>query len=74
MPMLACTHHVSWVKPIEGGKHLCSYCKEVVTKKEIYPKFEDLGPAFAARWDRHEKGEPPEAPDSTAAPGGLTES
>ena len=73
--MLACTHHVSWIKPTEGGKHLCSYCKEVVAKKQIYPKFEDLGADFQRRWDRHEKGEPPEAPAAVApAQGGLTES
>lgn len=62
MPMLACTHHVSWLEPIEGGKHRCRYCKSVVAKKDIYPKFEDLGPEFQERWDRHEKGEPPPAP------------
>ena len=62
-------------QPVEGGKHLCSYCKELVIKKDIYPKWDDLGAAFQAKWDRHEKGEPQEtantAPQPT--PGGLTE-
>jgi hypothetical protein len=73
MAMLACVHHISWVKPIEGGKHQCQYCKEVVTKKDVYPKFEDLGAAFAAKWDRHEKGEPQETVNTAPMPGGLTE-
>ncbi len=74
MPMLACNHHVSWVKPIEGGKFLCSYCKEEVARKQIYPKFEDLGADFQRKWDAHEKGEPPEAVIAGPTPGGLTES
>src|SRR5688572_12853944 len=43
MPMLACTHHVSWIAPAEGGKHQCLYCREMVTKKDIFPKWDDLG-------------------------------
>ena len=73
MPMLTCMHHVSWVKPIEGGKHQCQYCREEVAKKEIYPKWEELGATFQAKWDRHEKGEAPEAAAATPTPGGLTE-
>ena len=65
MPMLACSHFVSWVVPVEAGKHQCMYCREIVAKKEIYPKFEDLGPDFQKRWDAHEKGE--SAPAATAA-------
>jgi hypothetical protein len=57
MAMLACTHHVSWVVPVDGGKHQCLYCREIVTKKDVYPKFEELGADYQARWDRHEKGE-----------------
>jgi hypothetical protein len=73
MPMLACTHYVSWVIPIEGGKHLCQYCREVVAKKNIYPKWEDLGEEFQKRWDAHEKGEaaPPPASDASAPPSGT---
>jgi hypothetical protein len=57
MTMLACIHHVTWLRRIEGGKHQCGYCGDIVTKKEIYPKFEDLGTDFQLNWDRHEKGE-----------------
>jgi len=57
MTMLACIHHVSWVVPVDGNKHQCLYCREIVAKKDIYPKFEDLGADYQARWDRHEKGE-----------------
>jgi hypothetical protein len=57
MAMLSCTHHVSWVVPVDGGKHQCLYCREIVTKKDVYPKFEELGADYQARWDRHEKGE-----------------
>ena len=67
MSMLSCIHHVSWLRPIEGGKHQCSYCREVVTKKTLYPKFEDLGAEFQARWDAHEKG--PAAPTPPAPAG-----
>lgn len=56
MPMLACTHFVSWVVPVEGGKHQCVYCHATVAKKDIYPKFDDLGPAYQQKWDAHEKG------------------
>jgi hypothetical protein len=57
MPMLACTHHVTWIAPVEGGKHQCLYCRETVTKKDIFPKWDDLGPDFQRKWDAHEKGE-----------------
>ena len=70
MAMLSCIHHVTWLKPIDGGKHQCSYCREVVTKKEIYPKFEDLGVEFQQRWDRHEKGE--DAKPAGPAPGAAS--
>ena len=75
MAMLACIHHVSWVKPIDGGMHLCNYCRKVLVKKELYPKFEELGADFQTRWERHERGEPivPSQVDA-AAQGGLTRS
>ena len=28
-----------------------------ITKKDIFPKWDDLGPDFQKRWDAHEKGE-----------------
>ena len=65
MPMLACTHHVAWLKPVAGGKHQCGNCKAVVAKKDIYPKFEELGAEFQARWEQHEKSA---APAPAAAP------
>jgi hypothetical protein len=70
--MLTCNHHVVWLRPIEGGKHQCSYCKEIVTKKDIYPKFEDLGPEFARKWEAHEKGEAPAAAAGSTAPAPQT--
>ena len=66
MAMLACTHHVAWIRQVAGGKHQCSYCKAVVAKKEIYPKFEELGAEFQAKWDAHEKTAP--AAPAPAAP------
>ena len=69
MAMLSCIHHVTWLRAVEGGKHQCSYCREIVTKKDIYPKFEDLGAEFQQRWDRHEQGEGAKSP---APPGGTT--
>lgn len=76
MPMLTCIHHVSWLKPVEGGKHQCSYCKATLAKKDIYPKFDDLGPEFQQRWDAHEKGEPspPALAPAPVPAGGLTHS
>jgi hypothetical protein len=56
MPMLACIHHVSWVVPTEGGKHTCLYCKEVVAKKNVYPKWEEMGAEYQRKWDAHEQG------------------
>lgn len=62
MAMLACIHFVSWVVPVDGGKHRCNYCRETVTKKQVYPKFEDLGAAYQQAWDAHE------GPSAAAAP------
>lgn len=56
MPMLACVHNVSWVISIPGGQHQCQYCRSIVAKKDIYPKWDDLGPEFQQKWDAHEKG------------------
>ncbi len=60
MALLGCIHNVSWVVPVEGGKHQCLYCREIVTKKQIYPKFEDLGPDYQKAWDAHEGAKPAE--------------
>jgi hypothetical protein len=52
--VLNCQHHVQWVRPVEGGLHQCILCQQVVTKKDVYPKLEDLPAEFRARWDAHE--------------------
>ncbi len=52
--MLNCTHHVSWVVPVEGGRHRCLYCRALVAKKDIYPKWDDLGADYQAKWTAHE--------------------
>lgn len=69
MAMLSCIHFVSWVIPVEAGQHRCRYCGEIVTKKTLYPKFDDLGAEFQRRWDAHEAtGPAPVAPAKPAAP------
>ncbi len=58
-----CPHHVAWLLPVRDGLHQCFQCWEVVTRKDITPKFEDLPPEFQRRWDAHEsQGRPPAAP------------
>jgi hypothetical protein len=42
------------VRPIDGGLHQCILCQQVVTKKDVYPKLEDLSAEARARWDAHE--------------------
>ena len=49
-----CPHHVQWVLPVGHGLHQCLQCFEVVSRKDITPKFEDLGPDFQKRWEAHE--------------------
>lgn len=60
--MLTCVHHVQWVRPVAGGLHQCTLCQQVVTKKDVYPKPEDLGPEFLRRWDEHEASAAQAAP------------
>jgi len=68
MAMLSCIHFVSWIVPVENGQHRCRYCGEIVTKKTLYPKFEDLGAEFQKRWDAHEAtGPAPAAPPAKPA-------
>jgi hypothetical protein len=52
--VLNCPHHVQWVRRVPGGLHQCILCFQVVTKKDIYPKYEDLSDEFRQRWDAHE--------------------
>jgi len=65
MPMLACLHNASWVIQAPGGKHQCLYCKAFVAKKDVYPKWDDLGAEYQARWNAHES--PPAAAAAPAA-------
>lgn len=60
--MLNCVHHIQWVQEVPGGLHQCIHCHQVVTQKDVYPKFEDLPEAFRRRWEAHEATrEPPHA-------------
>ena len=59
MPMLACIHSVSWVVPLPGGQHQCLYCRATVAKKDLYPKWDELGLAYQQKWEAHEKGPAP---------------
>jgi hypothetical protein len=71
--MLGCIHHVQWLLPAPEGRWRCNNCKAPVTRKDVYPRFDELGEDFARRWELHEKGEPV-PPPYTALPatGGLT--
>jgi hypothetical protein len=67
--VLNCQHHISWVREVAGGLHQCMLCTAVVTKKDVYPKLEDLPEEFQRRWDAHEatRAEKPTAtPTATA--------
>lgn len=63
-----CLHHVQWVRKIPGGMHQCIQCFQVVTKKDVYPKFEDLGDEYRRRWEAHEAAGLPPDPASGAEP------
>ncbi|WP_248354393.1 hypothetical protein [Anaeromyxobacter oryzae] len=64
--MLTCVHHISWIRPVDGGLHQCILCHQVVGRKDVYPKLEDLPPEVARRWEEHERSAAPK--DATAAP------
>lgn len=64
---MLCVHHVQWVVPVAYGLHRCIQCGAIVGKKDVTPRFDDLGPEFARRWDEHERsgaaaGAQPRAP------------
>jgi hypothetical protein len=63
--VLNCVHHIQWVRPIAGGLHQCIQCLQVVGKKDVYPKLEELSAELRARWDAHEASA---APAPGAAP------
>jgi len=54
-----CTHHLMWIVPVRSGLHQCIQCWQVVTRKDVAAKFEDLPPAFQRRWQEHEKNGQP---------------
>jgi hypothetical protein len=56
MASIACQHHISWVVEVEPGLHKCILCTEIVSKKQITPKFEDLPVEFQRHWEEFEKG------------------
>jgi len=61
--MLNCVHHVQWVREVPGGLHQCIHCQQVVTRKDVTPRFEDLPDGFRRRWEAHEASrEQPAAP------------
>jgi hypothetical protein len=61
--MLNCVHHIQWVRELHGGLHQCLQCFQVVTRKDVYPKFEELPEDFRRRWEAHEAArEQPQAP------------
>ena len=49
-----CPHHIQWVVEAHNGLHQCLQCFDAVTKKDVTPKFEDLGEELQKRWDAHE--------------------
>ncbi len=53
--VLTCVHAVQWVRRVAGGLHQCILCQQVVGRKDVYPRFEDLTPEFRARWEAHER-------------------
>jgi hypothetical protein len=58
-----CPHHIQWVVPVAYGQHQCTLCYDLVVKKDVTPKFEDLPVEFQKRWDTHEASwKPPAAP------------
>jgi len=59
--VLNCQHHIQWVRQVPGGLHQCILCTQVVTKKDVQPKLEDLPEEFSRRWDAHEATRPPAA-------------
>jgi hypothetical protein len=56
MASIACQHHISWVIEVAPGMHQCILCTEVVNKKQITPKFDDLPAEFRRHWDEFEAG------------------
>lgn len=71
VPFLACVHHVQWLTRAAGSRFQCSYCRAFLQRKDLYPKWDDLGPDFQAWWTAHESNAPsvPVAPEDGGASG-----
>lgn len=54
------------MRPVAGGLHQCILCQQIVTKKDVYPKLEDLTEELRRRWDAHEATRP--LPEPAPAP------
>lgn len=63
-----CPHHVQWVRELPEGLHQCIQCHQLVTRKDVYPKLEDLPEEFRRRWERHEATRGPPAERERSAP------
>jgi len=62
-----CPHHIQWVVPVAYGQHQCMQCWDLVTRKDVTPKFEDLAPDLQKKWEAHEATyKPPAAPPAPA--------
>ena len=71
-----CPHHLMWIVPVRHGLHQCIQCWQVVGRKDVASKFEDLPPAFQRRWEEHEKEGQPDpavapAPRTAAPPAAV---
>lgn len=58
---------MQWLTAVANGKFQCSYCRAFVAKKDIYPRWDDLGPDFQAWWTAHEATAASEAPAGAPA-------
>jgi hypothetical protein len=69
-----CPHHIQWVVPVAFGQHQCMQCWDLVTRKDVTPKFEDLAPDLQKAWEAHEatykqpSSPPAPAPAKPASP------
>jgi hypothetical protein len=60
-PVLNCQHHIQWIRRAPDGLHQCILCHQAVSRKDVYPKFEDLSAEAQRRWEEHEATRPPPA-------------
>lgn len=60
-PVLNCPHHIQWIRRAPDGVHQCILCHQAVSKKDVYPRFEDLSAEAQRRWEEHEATRRPPA-------------